>query len=374
MSYDPFARGPFPVGVRTIEFRDSTLAARPITAEIWYPATDAHRGKDVEDASRDRFVVAPGVSMSAQDAVRDAAAVAGVFPMFLYFHGGYGHRREATGLCTHMASHGYIVSAVDFPGDNIADLLPRVDGSEATIARTPVDESAKKRPTQASLLIDQLLEIDLPAGLRVNPDAIGTGGMSMGGFTSLALNSVDQRPKASFPICPMFGSRSLVPQMKRLQQLLRVDDWQRPVPTCVLTGEMDPFVNVEDIRDLYHQLTTPKRLVVLARGGHLHFADGAESAHETLRLGYLSGEFSDPELHGAAGIALGTAMRPFAELCTEAESGATARSLCLAHMDAWLTDRREARAFLDGDLERPFAERGIALTAMAEMSTRAVVA
>ena len=115
----------------------------------------------------------------------------------------------------------------------------------------PIDESAANRPTQASAFLDHLLAIDLPGGLQVNASAIGTGGMSLGGFTSLALNSVDRRPKASYPMCPMYGSRSLAPHVRRLQALLRVDDWQRPVPTCVLTGEADPIVNVEDMRHLY---------------------------------------------------------------------------------------------------------------------------
>ena len=45
MSDDPFARGPFPVGVRTIELRDARLAAGPTPAEIWYPP-DTYRRKD----------------------------------------------------------------------------------------------------------------------------------------------------------------------------------------------------------------------------------------------------------------------------------------------------------------------------------------
>ena len=92
----------------------------------------------------------------------------------------------------------------------------------------------------------------------------------------------------------------------------------------------------------------------------MHFADNAEYVHEWFRKGYLSGEFSDPELDG---LALGTAMRPFAELCPEEHANLTARSLCLAHLDANLKDMADARAFLDGDLESTFAARGIAIGA-----------
>jgi predicted dienelactone hydrolase len=223
MSYDPFTRGRYPVGVCTIEFRDGALSARPVPVELWYPATDAHRGQDRNDATRDRFTFAPGLPTFTQNAVRDATPIAGVFPTFLYFHGGYGHRRESTGICTHMASHGYLVAAFDFPGDNYRDLLPDADGS-AAVAKSSIDESARRRPAQASAFINRLLTVDLPGGPRVNPDAIGTGGISMGGFTSLAINSVDRRPKASFPMCPMFGTRSLSPQVRRLRARTFLDD------------------------------------------------------------------------------------------------------------------------------------------------------
>ena len=361
MTYDPIQRGAFPVGVGTLEFRDIPFAARPVPAEIWYPATDAYRGQDQDEATCDHFAIARGFPVAAQYAVRNAVPAGGVLPLFLYLHGGCGDRREASRFCTHIASHGYVVCSADFPGDNIRDLLVGEDGSAPAVTVTPIDEAASRRSKHASIFIDRVLAMELPGRLRVDADSIGTGGMSLGGFTSLALNSIDRRPKASFPMCPMFGDRSLVPQVKRLQKLLRVDDWQRPVPTCVLTGELDPMVNVEDVRQLYGRLFTPKRLVVLRRAGHMHFADNVELLHERYRLGYLSGEFSDPELKGEAGIALGSAMRPFSELCTEAQSGAVARGLCVAHLDAYLKGNLDARAFLDGDLDGVFAARGIDL-------------
>ena len=47
MTYNPFTRGPNPVGVRTIEFRDDSLAVTQVV-EIWYPATERHRGQDLD--------------------------------------------------------------------------------------------------------------------------------------------------------------------------------------------------------------------------------------------------------------------------------------------------------------------------------------
>ena len=359
MPYEPFARGVHPAGARTIELRDASLSDRPVPVELWYPATAAYRGQDLDETKRDRYVPARGMPEMSQQAVRGADAARGTFPLFLYCHGAYGHRRELSHVCTHLASHGYIVASANFPGDNTEDLIPDEHGA-AAVAKTPVDESARRRPRQASRVLDLISAIELPAGLQLDRERMGVGGESMGGFTSLALNSGDRRPSAVFAICPMYGERSMLPQVHRLQHLLRVDDWQRPVPTFVLTGELDPLVNVEDIRSLYQKMAMPKQLVVLRRAGHMHFADNAEYVHEWFRKGYLSGEFPDPELDG---LALGNAMRPFAELCSEEHANLTARSLCLAHLDANLKDIASARAFLDGDLESIFSARGIAIEA-----------
>src|SRR5262245_7319147 len=123
MTYNPFARGSFPVGVRTIDLRDKD-SDRPVLTEIWYPAVDRYRGKDLDDSSRDRFSIAPGFPEARQNAVRNADPANDRLPVVLFSHGGYGIRREATNICTHLASHGYLVAGPDFPGDNLADMLP----------------------------------------------------------------------------------------------------------------------------------------------------------------------------------------------------------------------------------------------------------
>ena len=44
--YDPFVRGRFPVGVRTIQGLD-TVRDRLFPCEIWYPAAAQHGGQDI---------------------------------------------------------------------------------------------------------------------------------------------------------------------------------------------------------------------------------------------------------------------------------------------------------------------------------------
>jgi dienelactone hydrolase len=358
MSYDPFTRGPAPAGVTTIESRDPD--GRPLVTEVWYPATARHRGADRDDATRDEFTIAPRMPRARQNALRNAEPARTRLPLVLYFHGGYGHRRESSNLCTHLASHGYAVAAPDFPGDHIADVLPASLGGTAKVATTPIDDSAVQRPRQAVAALEGLLAAGPRLGLEIDGTRVGSTGISMGGYTSLAVNSVDERFAASFAMCPMFGTRSPLRAIARLQGLLRVDDWRQRPHVFVLASELDSHVMLADLRDLQQRLPAPKRFAVLKRAGHVHFADGAEAGHEMYRKAYLSGEFPDPELDA---IALGTAMRPFAELVSEADANATARALLLAHMDSVLRGNAEAARFLDDGLAAAFAVRGIELEA-----------
>jgi dienelactone hydrolase len=359
-TYDPFARGPFPAGVRTIELRDPE--GRPLVTEAWYPAAPVHRGADLAAATRDAFRIAPGLPQLVQDAVRDAAParLPGLSSLVLYFHGGYGHRREASHLCTHLASHGFAVAAPDFPGDNIVDNLPNSMGGTAKSAAAPIDESARNRPRQAMAAAEGVLASATQLGLVIDSSRLGAAGISMGGFTSLAVNSLDRRFVAAFAICPMYGQRGPLPQVRRLQGLLRLDDWPQRPNVFVLAGEVDPLVVLPDVRELHRRLPAPKRLAVLKRAGHMHFADGAAFVHELMRKSYSSGEHPDPEIDAPA---LAAAMRPMSELCSEADSTATARALCLAHMDAVLRRDSRAAAFLGDRLEETFAARGISLEA-----------
>ena len=106
-NYDPFARGPFPVGVRTQELIDESRQ-RKFPVEFWYPATDEYKGQDLNKKTQDKFTIFTRVN---QEAVRDAQLQKGHFPLILFSHGGVGHRCQTTHLCCHLASHGYIVAA-----------------------------------------------------------------------------------------------------------------------------------------------------------------------------------------------------------------------------------------------------------------------
>jgi predicted dienelactone hydrolase len=157
------------VGVRSSELVDTARGGRRLPLELWYPADDRHHGQDLAEASRDRFTIAPGIPEATQRAVRGAEPSRGRFPLVAYFHSATGHCREASELCTHLASHGYLVASPDFTGNTMADMLAALAGAPARLA--PMDRSAADRPHDAKLVLDRVLAGD--EDLSADPARVG---------------------------------------------------------------------------------------------------------------------------------------------------------------------------------------------------------
>src|SRR5690349_22230964 len=92
--YDPFEPGDHPVVVRTVEATDAARN-RVFPCEIWSPDTGTSQG---------------------------------AFPLVAYSHSSGGNRRSATFLCSHLASHGYVVAAMDHSEISAAELAAPTDG------------------------------------------------------------------------------------------------------------------------------------------------------------------------------------------------------------------------------------------------------
>ncbi len=371
-TYNPFARGQYPVGVRTIELRDDAQSVTQVV-EIWYPAEERYRGQDLDRATQDRFTFAAEMPEASQQAVRNAAPAAGRFPLVMHNHGFYGHRRVAAILCTHLASHGYIVASNDVPGNTTGDLMKDViaqrRGEPATAA--PALEVNRHRWAYATSVIESLaLGADRELADRIDATSVGVCGQSAGGWTSIGLNSLNRRIAATFAMQPLFGTRSRLPGVDVMGGWLRFDNWGREVPTFVLAGEVDPLINLQDLRELYAKLPAPRRFASLRAAGHWHFNDNAEIAHEMFRKMYLT-SFPDNTFDTRK---LGEDMRPFSELCPEKDAADTMRGLCLAHMDAHLKQNTAALAFLDHDLTGTFTKRGINLDEVASETPATYVA
>ena len=206
--YDPFERGMHPVGTRSFAWPD-TARDRLLPVDVWFPATDAHRGQDLDDATRDRYKPLPMSPEVTQDAVRDAAALPGRHALVVFSHGFGGEKRQSTHLCTHLASHGFAVAAMDHVGNTTTDMM------QMQMEGTPPDANVVQRfmadrPADASFVIDRMLAGD--ALLEIDPERIGISGHSFGGWTTLQTTGADERIRAALPLAPAGGDTPLTPE------------------------------------------------------------------------------------------------------------------------------------------------------------------
>ncbi len=347
MSYDPFARGPFPVGVRTL---DAQRGPRSLPIELWYPATDEYAGRDVAPETRDTYELIPGLPSTWQDAVRDAGPRGGRFPLVAFSHGYGGHRRQSTFLCTHLASHGYVVAAVDHTGNTSIDILQLVMtlqmGGSAPPPEPILLEFIELRPLDVRFMIDRVLaELDG----RVDLERIGMAGHSFGGWTTLATTARDTRIRAALPLAPAGGASDL--PVGPLVDSAVAFHWTREVPTLFIVADRDTLLPLRGMRELYGRTPSPKRMIVLENADHMHFCDRVEEIHELFRLMPQDPLFA----------AIQQAVPPITELCPGEHANLAVRALGLAHMDAHLRGDEGAARFLAGDLPGALAARGVAV-------------
>ncbi len=324
--YDPFVRGRFAAGVRTIEARDAARD-RVFPCEVWYPAV----AQQARDAS------------ASQTEARDAAAEPGTYPLLVFSHHSGGNRRTATFLCTHLAGHGYVVAAMDHSELVAPELAPRPDEAEAQKAARAQAWIANRVP-DVHVLLDRLFGGDWDSQARIDPARIGIVGHSFGGWTALAATEADARIGAVAALAPAGSSN---PRPGVLPATLDFN-WGRDVPALYLVAENDVSLPLSGMVELFDRTPATKQMLILRRADHLHFVDDVEQAHEAVRAMPLGGK-----------LAWLKEMRPIGELCSGEDAHHFARGLTLAHFDAALKRHDDARRFLEGDLEAELAERGV---------------
>src|SRR5690242_5127925 len=130
MGYDPFLPGPFEVTVTATEAHDRSRDRR-FPCELWRPEAPGRR------------------------------------PLMLYSHHSGGSRRSATFLCSHLASHGYLVAAIDH-SERVAPELAPAEGE------TAAQRDARRAGIVASRVPDLrfLLDFTLASGLA-DADRVG---------------------------------------------------------------------------------------------------------------------------------------------------------------------------------------------------------
>ena len=351
--YNAFKRGIHPVGTRSFEWTDQARE-RTLPVDVWYPATSAYQGKDSDEASMDRYQLLPGTPEVTQLAVRDADSQTGRFPLIIFSHGFGGERRQSTFFYTHLASHGYVVAAMDHVGNTTADML---SGTGSAGDALVIEKFIEARPLDASFVIDQMLAG--AANLDINADQIGMSGHSFGGWTTIKTLAVDARIKAALPLAPAGGVSKATNDSESPMSSSLTFNWGRDVPTLYLVAELDSILPLDGMQDLYAKHPEPSAMIVLQNADHFHFNDHVEETHDGFKLmmGMMAtGEDEDAKQALDASLA---SMKASADLCPGEHAYTLINGLGLAHFDANLRGIAAADSLLHGDLESLMAGHGV---------------
>jgi predicted dienelactone hydrolase len=341
--YDPFARGRFPVGVRTIQALD-VARNRLFPCEIWYPAAPQYAGQDFAPGTQDVFTVPARDTSRRQFAVRNAVSQAGTYPLIIYSHPSAYHRRAATFLCTHLASHGYLVAALNH-SELVAPELARKDDETDEQRAARAEAWIANRVPDIRFLLDHLLSSPWDAQAHVDAARVGAVGHSFGGWTVLAATEVDGRIRSVVALAPA-GSSHPKPGILPVKLAF---SWGRDVPALYLVAEDDTMTPLAGMYELYERTPAAKQMVILRRADHSHFMDDIEREHEAVRKMPFTGALAW----------IPKEMRPIAELCSGEQAHLFVRGLTLCHMDATLKRREDAQRFLLSDIKAELAARGV---------------
>jgi predicted dienelactone hydrolase len=237
-------------------------------------------------------------------------------PLIVYSHPSNFHRKAATFLCTHLASNGYTVAAMDHSEVVVPEL------------RRPQTETPEQRAERADAMIASRVP-DVQLLLRVFPEAspVGIVGHSFGGWTALAAPDVEPRIAAVVALAPG-GSSERKPGILPLTLAFQ---WDRDVPTLLIAAENDTALPLSGMHEIFSRIPATKRMEILPRADHSHFMDNIAELHESFRTAPMP-----PEL-----AAIQKAMRPISELSSEEEAHRFTSTLALAHFNTYLTRNRD---------------------------------
>lgn len=167
-----------PVGVTTREL-EGAARDRRLATTIWYPA---------EPGTAEETIWWDGIFPGRGAWEAPMRATPARMPLVLLSHGSGGDGANLAWLAEALAVAGYVVAAVDHPGDRFGDA-----SSEGRFA-------VWRRPDDLRVVLDVLLA-DPSIGSRLDARRVAAAGHSAGGFTVLALAGARLRPEAMVAYC-----------------------------------------------------------------------------------------------------------------------------------------------------------------------------
>jgi predicted dienelactone hydrolase len=198
-------------------------------------------------------------------AVKDCPVSGDKLPLVVISHGRAGSFIGHHDTAETLADAGFIVAAINHPGDTSAD-MSRLDDLAPFI----------ERPTDIKRLIDYVLQAS-PVATKIDPQRIGFFGFSRGGYTGLVLIGANPDWATVAEFCGQSPSHAC-DQVR-----------EKEFPTQPLTHDArikaaviaDPLT-IMFSRDSYAAITVPVQLWQSERGGDGVFPHNVEVAEKSL--------------------------------------------------------------------------------------------
>jgi dienelactone hydrolase len=251
---DPAARGPWPVGVRTVRVSN-------LDVEVWYPAElGSQSGKNqvtydirVWLPESERAKISDAESpLQTCDCYRDLPldAERGPYPGVIYIHGTAAFRSASLAQMTHWASRGFIVAATDHHGLYLGDSLANFSFGACAGSGIAQDLSGNVDSMIAALTMTSG-ELAFLSG-KLDMTRIAIAGHSAG---ASAASAMSDKPGVRL-LMPLAGGGP-VTASSTLQSVL------------FLGGMSDAVVSYDGVRNGYDGSVSPKRIVGITNAGHL---------------------------------------------------------------------------------------------------------
>ncbi|TVP61087.1 MAG: alpha/beta hydrolase [Nodularia sp. (in: Bacteria)] len=249
-------------------------------------------------------------------------------PVIIFTHGLGSVRHELRYLANHLASHGYVVAALEHPGSNETNTNLAAQGK----SRLLQPQEFLERPRDITFVLDELEKLNQTAnhplqGKLATNNAMVVG-YSFGGGTALAiaggelqLEGLKQRCQGNLAILSLGETIQCVAQElpensytlrdDRIKQAIALSPTsslmfgetglnQVQVPTLVLASSADkstPALSEQIIG--FHQIPAPKWLVGIIGGTHLSVKDPSTTLDQ---VGKLDTPFGGGEIVGEQAV------------------------------------------------------------------------
>ncbi|MBV8438470.1 MAG: hypothetical protein JOY95_13255 [Silvibacterium sp.] len=213
----PAPTGPYPLGTRILQIRTDGASGRDVVVQLWYPASPSHqsfasyRRREETTRSSSYQAVLPTNSRL------NAPVASGMFPVLLFSPAWGGRRTQNTYLVEDLASHGFVVAAIDHPGNSGPTLYEDghvgqpATGDAMDFATLSLEEikghgarELERQTTDEIGVLSALAHMNQNAGdplyQRLDLNRVGALGHSFGGAVAAEAALKDERIKAALDL------------------------------------------------------------------------------------------------------------------------------------------------------------------------------